>query len=284
MGFINETGSSASSTVYAVQTTEGRRILSSNDEVFNITQFCFADDEINYQFLDDDLSIDTEDSDMLHWPVLEPSTNSRNEAKSKVYVNRVTGNQFVLALPDTGRYIITQLTTGAQGIISANDNLPGFMVAIQSVINNSTTLQKEIAIDSYEIEIKKTAEYKTSDGYDFFNFFTFDMISPIESSSYLQRVNRIDTVKYVFNTRNSSGEIYQYNQLGIKVVEIKVGLDVMSQRYSDWLTEYRLMNVGKNLLYQNMFTVRSITNFVDFSTYQIDTNTKPVSFDVLIKM
>lgn len=284
MGFIIETGNSATSTVYAIHTTAGRRIISSNDEAYNISKWSLADDEINYQFMNSDLSIDREDDDLANWVILEPSSRARNELKNKIYVNKAYGSPAIEAPQSSNKYILTQLTTGAQGILNASDPTPMFMFAMQTIINNPATLQKDIQINAYEIEINNTANYVDGINNDFFDFFLFSMVSPDESTSFVKRTDTVNSVKYVFNTRNSAGEQYEYNQLGVKVVEMSVGLDAASQKYKNWIYDYKLMNPSSNLLYKNMVTVRAIGNITNFDTYTVDTTIQSLTFDVLVKL
>lgn len=70
MGYID----SLSSTIVCVLTTAGKKALARNDNSFKITKFKVADDEINYQLYNPG-SIDSEDSDIINIPILEPSTN-----------------------------------------------------------------------------------------------------------------------------------------------------------------------------------------------------------------
>lgn len=283
MGFMERSGDSTSATIHAIHTTNGRRMLSSNDELYEITQFCFADDEINYQFMDSDLSIDESDDDLAQWPILEPSSNARNEMKNKIWVNKVIDDsRFDSSLPESGQFVRVELTTGSQGILNTQDNAPMFMSAIQTIITNSSTLQREIRIDSYEITINNTGNYIMNNK-DFFDFMIFEMVSPIETSTYLKRTNSTGGIKYVFNTRNSAGQRYTTNQLGIRIVELAMSLDAGSQQYKNWVSDWRIAQKG-DLLYPNMVTIKAISNILNFDEYTIDVNTKSTSFDVYVKV
>lgn len=283
MGFMERTGDSTSATIHAIHTINGRRMLSSNDELYEITQFAFADDEINYQFMDSDLSIDQSDDDLANWPILEPSSNARNEMKNKIWVNKVIDDsRFDGSSPESGQFVRVELTTGSQGILNTQDNAPMFMSAIQTIITNSSTLQREIRIDSYEISIDNTGNYVSSSK-DFFDFLIFEMVSPTESSTHLKRTDSSNGVKYVFNTLNSAGQRYTTNQLGIRIVELAMSLDAGSQQYQSWVSDWRLAQKG-DLLYPKMVTVKSISNIINFDDYTIETNTKSSSFDVYVKL
>ena len=284
MGFMSVTGDSSSATIHAKHTTDGRRILSSNDELYEITQFSLGDDEINYQFMDADLSIDREDDDLANWPVLEPSSNSRNELANKMWVNKVIGdNRYTEQIPETGKIVRLELTTGSQGILSSRDNLPMFRSAMQTIVTNSSTLQREIRVDSYEITISNTGNNYVRNGKDFFDFFIFEMVSPIETSTHLKRTNLNGGVKYVFNKKDSTGRLYTTNQLGVKIVELEVSLDASSIQYQQWMDAWRLAQYG-DLYYQNMVTVRAISSLINFDDYTIDTSVQPSSFDVYVKV
>jgi hypothetical protein len=70
MGYID----SLSATISCVLTKAGKLALAKNDNSFRITKFKVSDDEINYQLYNPG-SIDSEDSDIINIPILEPSTN-----------------------------------------------------------------------------------------------------------------------------------------------------------------------------------------------------------------
>lgn len=283
MGFMNVVGDSSSATIHAKHTIDGRRILSSNDELYEVTQFAFADDEINYYFMDADLSIDRSDDDLANWPILEPSSNSRNELMNKIWVNKVVGdNRFTEQASETGKIVRVELTTGSQGILTSRDVQPMFRSAIQTITTNTLTLQREIRVDAYEITINNTGTNFVRNGKDFFDFFMFEMISPIETSTFLKRTNIAGGVRYVFNKVDATGRLYTTNQLGVKVVELEVGLDATSAQYQQWLEGWRLAQLG-DLFYPNMVTIRAISNLVNFDDYTIDTSVQSSSFDVYIK-
>jgi hypothetical protein len=283
MGFMSITGDSSSATIHAKHTIDGRRILSSNDELYEVTQFAFADDEINYQFMDADLSIDRSDDDLANWPILEPSSNSRNELTNKIWVNRVIGdNRFTKQIPETGKIVRVELTTGSQGILSSRDTQPMFRSAIQTIVTNSSTLQREIRVDSYEIMISNTGTNYVRSGKDFFDFFMFEMISPIETSTHIKRTNMNGGVKYVFNKIDSTGRLYSSNQLGVKIVELEVGIDAHSAQYKQWVDGWRTAQFG-DLFYPNMVTIKSISTLINFDDYTLDTSVQSSSFDVYVK-
>ncbi len=77
MGFID----SASATVVAILTTDGRNALAKNDGSFRITKFAFSDDEINYSLYNADTDDDT---DILNLPILEPSSNPQTALRYRL--------------------------------------------------------------------------------------------------------------------------------------------------------------------------------------------------------
>ena len=211
--------------------------------------------------------------------------------KSKIFVNKMTNLDRFLENQDfAGRFVLTQITTGSQGIMNASDPDPFFMLASQTIVSNSATLQRTIQIDPYEISITNTAPRNSSgqsnyslNGKDFFDFFIFEMVSPVEGSLFLNKTLSTQGTKYVFNTTNSSGQVYQYNQLGVKIVELKVSLDASSQIFQEWIRNWRLAKLG-NIVYPAMISINSIGSFRNFGSYDIDPSTRQSQIDVFIKV
>lgn len=70
MGYMDST----QSTIVSLLTTLGRKVLARNDGSFRIVKFKIGDDEINYQLYNPG-NIDSEDSDIMSLPILEPCSN-----------------------------------------------------------------------------------------------------------------------------------------------------------------------------------------------------------------
>ena len=92
MGYIPNIALSAS--VDSLMTRLGRQVLSSNTDTFQISQFAFGDQEVNYQLLN---VVNTDEScpNIENLPIPEPSTNENNELLTKIYLNQTfLGDQY----------------------------------------------------------------------------------------------------------------------------------------------------------------------------------------------
>jgi len=86
--------------VVAQLTRKGRQILAENSAAFNITQFRFSDDEINYVFFDGS-TIDALNTELSNWPVLEGCTNGEYGAGQRYSIFTANNNLVNLAELDT---------------------------------------------------------------------------------------------------------------------------------------------------------------------------------------
>jgi len=109
---------SSTGEVTAILTRAGRQLLSDNSASFQISGFSFSDDEIDYSLFDGS-SDDAPNTDILSFPILEPSSNENGNCSqrfelltkqfgtlniSEIHVDNISQNQtFNLVLGDRSR-------------------------------------------------------------------------------------------------------------------------------------------------------------------------------------
>jgi hypothetical protein len=281
MGFIVSSTGSATSTVQAIHTLQGRQILARNDEEYRIAYYALSDDEINYQVIDTDASIDTYDADIALQPILEPSSNALNECQYKIWVGKNNSSDRLITQQQYNMYVAWQLNTGAQCILNSGDVNPFAMLTFHTITTNPQTLQREANIDEYRITLSNTNAY-VENGIDFFRFFDMSFIYPTEGTTFLNKTIQSNKIEYIFKKINSSGEKYTSNENGMKALGLEIMLNKNDAAFASWVQQ-RKKSSNDNLLYEAAITIEAV-NVQNFNSYSMNPDIAPATINILVKI
>lgn len=209
MGYIATT--SATANIDAVLTRDGRRILASSTEQFNITQWAVADDEINYQLMTDVTNIDNTSQNLLSLPIPEPSTNSAVELINKVWVNNTfLDQQFAASSVQTAQKVILATSKGDVGMLYSDDTSNSLSIFIGTL----SPIGRPFVAPFYSLTFNSN--------YDFFNI-TFT--EPPLTSQINNNWTKVNQYQYTFTAANAdSSGTYTHNHNGSPAVVFVVQL------------------------------------------------------------
>lgn len=182
---------SASSTIDAVLTREGKKILTSHDQIFKVVKYSFGDEEVNYQLLNPD-NVDQDDADIISLPIPEPSTNGSTELLNKIYVNQTFANQTFSASGVTQgqQYVYITTAVGDKALLYS-DNTSYKLKAWVSTFN---ALDRPFVDEYYRFQFTNLIDC-----------FAIDFISPAKSDSVNLNYTKLADNDYIFTARNSDG-------------------------------------------------------------------------------
>lgn len=282
MGFIVSPTGSTTSTVQAIHTLQGRKILATSDEEYRISYYAFSDDEINYQVIDSDSSIDTFDTDIAQQPVLEPSSNAMNECQYKIWVGKNTDPNRISEQIISNTYVGYQLDTGSQCVLNANDISPASLLTFHTVAIDPTQLFRTTSIDEYRVTLNNTASYlETTGTIDFFRFFKFNFITPADGTGFTNKTIKNNSIEYIFRKYNDQGQQYVSNSNGMKALTIEIALD-NTQSLRDWIASRK--NISESyLLYENAITIETV-DVATFNSVAPNNNARTASINILVKI
>ena len=197
MGYIPNIALSAS--VDSLMTRLGRQVLSSNTDTFQISQFAFGDQEVNYQLLN---VVNTDEScpNIENLPIPEPSTNENNELLTKIYLNQTfLGDQYQNATTTQAQYVDLQSAVGNPITLYSDDTTTKIAVWVASF----DALGRPYVAPSY------TFAFTTS-----IDCFTVQFTNPpLTDTTNLNWTQNGNT--YTFNAQNSDGSgVYTATQYG----------------------------------------------------------------------
>ena len=219
MAYITTSGTAV---IDAVLTRQGRAMMASSTQQFQITQWAVADPEVNYQIINSQTdTVDNDDPNIINLPIPQASTNGANEMFSKIYVNNTfLDQQFTASAVSTSQRVAVTTTVGDVGMLFSDDT--------SKILGISVTTYNPINLPY----VGANYTFTFNSQYD---FYTLGFVNPPNSTqvnnNWSQPSN--NTNQYLFSAANSdSSGTYTQNSQGSPCIVINVQLLQTPMLYS----------------------------------------------------